>query len=82
MAPFILIWLGIWLLFAFWVSHIASGKGRSGGAWFLLGLIFGVFALLVVACLRDDRPYYDDEEYDDRPALRRSAQRPRRYTRR
>ena len=30
---------------------VASSKDRSGFGWFLLGLIFGVFALLFVACL-------------------------------
>jgi hypothetical protein len=30
---------------------IAQDKGRSGPAWFGLGLVFGLLALVMIACL-------------------------------
>lgn len=32
-------------------AAVASGKGRSGLGWFLIGLVFGIFALILVAVL-------------------------------
>lgn len=40
-----------WLLFAGASAVIAASKGRSGFGWFLLGCLFGIFALVVVAVL-------------------------------
>lgn len=37
----------IWLLFAIFSAVIASNKGRSGVGWFLIGLLFGPFGLIV-----------------------------------
>lgn len=37
----------LWLLFAIFSAMIANGKGRSGLAWFLVGLLLGPFGLLV-----------------------------------
>jgi hypothetical protein len=37
----------LWLLFATFSAVLASGKGRSCLGWFLCGLIFGPFGLLV-----------------------------------
>ncbi len=37
-----------WLACAIFAAVIASSKGRSGGAWFLLGCLFGIFTLLAV----------------------------------
>ncbi len=39
--------LFFWLLFAIFSAVIASNKGRSGFAWFLIGFFFGPFGLLV-----------------------------------
>ncbi len=39
----------IWLIFAVWAGVWASSKGYSGLGWGLLGLIFGVFAVIIVA---------------------------------
>ena len=47
----------IWLLFGVVAFVIASSKGRGGRGWFLLGPLFGPFAL-VVALL----PSIDDVE--------------------
>lgn len=41
----------IWLIFAVACAIIANNKGRSGIGWFFLGLVFGIFALIVVAVL-------------------------------
>jgi len=37
----------IWLFFAIIAAALASAKGRSGLAWFCLGLLFGPFAWAV-----------------------------------
>lgn len=41
---FVLIWIG----FAVVTALAASSRRRSGGAWFAIGLAFGVFALIAV----------------------------------
>ena len=38
----------IWVLFSFPCSIIAGNKGRSGSDWFILGFLFGPFALISV----------------------------------
>lgn len=40
--------LMIWLTCAVFTAVIASSKGRSGLGWFLIGCLFGIFALLAV----------------------------------
>lgn len=44
-------WFLIWVAFAIICAIIASNKNRSAVGWFILGLIFGIFALIVIACL-------------------------------
>jgi hypothetical protein len=39
----------IWLLFGFVAMIIAGSKERNGCGWFLLGCLFGPFALVVLA---------------------------------
>ena len=41
----------IWLGCSIGAAAVAAGKGRSGIGWLLLGLLFGIFALIIVACL-------------------------------
>jgi hypothetical protein len=43
--------LFIWIVMAFVCSAIAGSKGRSVVGWFVLGFLFSIFALLIVACL-------------------------------
>ena len=43
--------LTFWFGIALWTSGVASGRGRSGLGWFLLGFIFGPLALLTVWAL-------------------------------
>jgi len=37
----------IWCLFGFVAAIIAGAKGRSGCGWFLLGVLFGPFSLVI-----------------------------------
>ena len=37
----------LWILFPCFSAGLASSKGKSAGLWFLLGLLFGPFGLLV-----------------------------------
>ena len=46
----------IWLLCAGVAAAIAGGKDRSRIGWFLLGLLLGIFAVIIVACLPSLRP--------------------------
>ena len=39
----------IWIFCGIVCSMIAKGKGRSGCAWFALGILFGPFAFVVAA---------------------------------
>jgi hypothetical protein len=41
----------IWILFGIAAAAVASGKQRSGLGWFFLGVLFGPFALFVIAFL-------------------------------
>ena len=43
------VWALAWLVFAAFTGWIATQKGRSGCGWFLLGAIFGIFALIGIA---------------------------------
>lgn len=45
--------LVIWLGFALWTAHVASKKGRHGGGWFVLGCLFGIFALIAAYLMSD-----------------------------
>jgi hypothetical protein len=38
----------IWIAFAVLTALAANTKGRSAGGWFVLGIIFGIFALIAV----------------------------------
>ena len=41
----------VWFIIAFICAAVASNKGRSTGGWFVLGMLFSFFALIVVALL-------------------------------
>ncbi len=43
--------LGVWALLGYACHSVAVNKGRRGGLWAILGLLFGVFALLFLALL-------------------------------
>lgn len=46
----------LWLASAIVSAIIASNKRRSAIGWFVLGLIFGIFAVAVIAVLRPLTP--------------------------
>lgn len=41
----------IWIFLGILCSIIAGRKNRSVGAWLVLGILFGIFALIIIACL-------------------------------
>src|SRR5712692_8863445 len=41
----------IWLLCAGCSAYVAAQKNRRAGNWFLLGLVFGIFALIAIAAV-------------------------------
>lgn len=43
--------LALWALVGYGCYSVAVGKGRRGGLWFILGMLFGLLALLWVALL-------------------------------
>jgi len=43
--------LGLWALIIWATTITAVAKRRSGGWWFLYGLLFGVFALAAIGIL-------------------------------
>lgn len=49
-------WVLFWLLCAIFSAALASSKNRSGFGWFLLGLLFGPFGLLVAFFPRREQP--------------------------
>ena len=56
-----LVFVFLWFAFGITAGVIAEKRGRSGIGWFLLGCIFGVFALIVVIAIpsRHDVPTAD-----------------------
>lgn len=43
--------VGIWFICAIFSAAIASSKERSGFGWFILGFLFGPFALIAVGLM-------------------------------
>ena len=43
--------LAIWIGSAIASAIIASGKNRNGVGWFVIGILLGVFALIIIICL-------------------------------
>lgn len=41
-----MVFIVLWLIFGLVSALIASKKGRSGGLWFIFGLLFGPFAVI------------------------------------
>ena len=41
----------LWAALAFVCMQIAQKKGRNPTLWFVIGILFGIFAVLVVAFL-------------------------------
>lgn len=50
-----------WMLFAITCSSLAERKNRNQFLWGILGFIFGIFALLVIALLPEVKNNNDTE---------------------
>ena len=48
MEVFIILWVVYAIIFGGFCSFLASEKGHEGGAWFIMGFLFGIIALLVL----------------------------------
>lgn len=52
------VFLVAWVLFGILTAFVASAKNRSVGLWALLGFLFGVLALIVIAVMPSKKPAY------------------------
>lgn len=52
----LLVLLAIGIAIAYFCYRIAVRKGRNGALWAVLGLLFGVIALIIVAVLPSKAP--------------------------
>ena len=52
---FLVICIVSWLTMGYLTSRLALKKGRDGGVWFFLGVVFGLLALLILAFLPPKR---------------------------
>ena len=52
----------VWLACAFGCARIAKRKNRSAFVWFVLGLILGIIALLMIGFIKEKKVGGDDEE--------------------
>ena len=41
----------VWCICSFICYSIAESKGRSGALWAALGILFGIFAVIVIALM-------------------------------
>ena len=48
--------LFIWFLFGLVSAVVASGKGRSGCGWFILGMLLGPFGLILSLVVSNIKP--------------------------
>lgn len=55
----------IWILFGVGAAIIASNKGANGGVWFVLGLLFGPFALLFALFQGKECPHCKSKIHQD-----------------
>ena len=46
----------VWFLCAITCAVIASGKNRNGVGWFFIGLLIGIFGLIMIICLPALKP--------------------------
>ncbi len=49
-----MVYVFIWFLFGFMSAMVASGKGRSGCGFFILGVLLGPFGLLFAFAANED----------------------------
>ena len=60
-----MMFLLLWIVCGFACGAIASSKGRSAVGWFLLGCLFSVFTLIVIACLPADADRVTKRQVED-----------------
>ena len=60
----------IWAIIA---KNMAEAKGKDGGAWLLLGFLFGVIAIIILACAQNEskRPH---NSFDLRESVYRTSE--------
>lgn len=46
----------IWFVIAVACGAIASGKGRSGFGWFIIGALLSLIGLIIIVCLPSLKP--------------------------
>ena len=54
-----IIWIMIWIIQAGCIAGVAELKGRSVSGWFILGILLGTLALLIIVII----PSKQDEGY-------------------
>lgn len=73
----------VWLAFAVCCGLVAGAKGRSSLGWFILGMLFSIFALIVIAVIpsvmREPRGHRDgainmtgNSHYSEKNSARRA----------
>lgn len=62
----------IWVAFGVVCAFVAPSRGRSGLGWFFLGVLFSVFALIVLLAL----PSKAEQETDYQPTFLSETPRP------
>lgn len=48
--------LVIWVICGVVTAVIASAKDRSGFGWLLIGLLLGIFGVILIACMPSNKP--------------------------
>jgi hypothetical protein len=48
--------LVLWIICGFVTAVIAAAKDRSGFGWLLIGLLLGIFGVILIACMPSKRP--------------------------
>ena len=56
MVEIFLSFIFVWLIAALVCGIIASSKGRNGFGWFCIGLLIGIFGIILLACLPSIKP--------------------------
>lgn len=46
----------LWIICGFVTAVIASAKDRSGFGWLLIGLLLGIFGVILIACMPSKKP--------------------------
>jgi len=58
-----MIYVLIWFFFGIICSTVATNKGKSGFLWFLLGILFGPFSLILILVSPSDQQSVEKNEF-------------------